>query len=466
MSTNPNKQGSALDSSRPLLGIFPAVFALFLAVCAVIAAAWNVHNTFDSIRSISVAGSQTREVRLLLEHMMSFLKDVESGSRGFVITGKPEFLESYNSALEKIPVIQAELRKHLLDEQDDNVDWNKVETLFAQRIDLAKQAVSNRTLGKDANNYPALFDAGNQAMQKTRSIFTQMEAFQDRRQAELTASIEQMQHRSEMLSKAMAITALILVVIAITIVVHEQRKRRSAEMLLRSTNLSLEQRVTERTMALKEALDRLAEFAGEQNRAVELERKRLSREVHDQIGQVFSAIKLISGSVPYESYPPGLAEALAMALEMGINGTRSITAALRPPLLDDLGLGAALTHFAVDLARVGQIEVTVDVSGDEDLSEEGRLGLFRIAQEAVTNALRHSQGNNMKITGAISNGNYLFRMSDNGIGFNPDELRPGAVGLKSMQERAMLIGGVCGIDTSATGVTIEVRLPWDKNILG
>ena len=397
---------------------------------------------------------------------MSFLKDVESGSRGFVITGKPEFLESYNSALEKIPVIQAELRKHLLDEQDDNVDWNKVETLFAQRIDLAKQAVSNRTLGKDANNYPALFDAGNQAMQKTRSIFTQMEAFQDRRQAELTASIEQMQHRSEMLSKAMAITALILVVIAITIVVHEQRKRRSAEMLLRSTNLSLEQRVTERTMALKEALDRLAEFAGEQNRAVELERKRLSREVHDQIGQVFSAIKLISGSVPYESYPPGLAEALAMALEMGINGTRSITAALRPPLLDDLGLGAALTHFAVDLARVGQIEVTVDVSGDEDLSEEGRLGLFRIAQEAVTNALRHSQGNNMKITGAISNGNYLFRMSDNGIGFNPDELRPGAVGLKSMQERAMLIGGVCGIDTSATGVTIEVRLPWDKNILG
>jgi signal transduction histidine kinase len=250
-------------------------------------------------------------------------------------------------------------------------------------------------------------------------------------------------------------------------VLRERRQRIALELALREANRTLEARVAERTAALESARAQLSRFAAEQERAIEAERRRLSREVHDQIGQVFTALKLILASLPRTDFPPGQAEALDRALEMGIASTRRVTAVLRPPLLDDLGLGAALRHFAEDLGRAAGLAVTVDIADDEGLDEVARLGLFRIAQEAVTNVLRHAAAAKLEISGRRDGDAYLFCIADDGRGYDPATVRPGAIGIVGMRERAALLGAQCAIAAApGDGVAITLRLPLRQNAGG
>jgi signal transduction histidine kinase len=141
---------------------------------------------------------------------------------------------------------------------------------------------------------------------------------------------------------------------------------------------------------IDEARQRIASFAATQDRAIEQERRRVAREVHDQLGQVFTAIKLIVQSVPHKAFPPDQEAALHQALEMGITSARRITAELRPPLLDDLGLAAALDHFAREIARTGELTCAVDILDQDRLCGPQALALFRIVQEATNNVLKHA----------------------------------------------------------------------------
>ena len=225
--------------------------------------------------------------------------------------------------------------------------------------------------------------------------------------------------------------------------------------------------ITERKQAETEIAqnrDRLASFAIEQNRAIEAERKRLAREVHDQIGQVFTAIKLIVNSLPREIFPPGQETALAQALDMGISTTRKITAELRPPLLDDLGFASAVEHFSKQAAKLGNISIEVDIDAQVSLDTTSALTLFRILQESVTNVLRHADATHVAISGRRDGGRYVFCIEDNGRGFAPTDMRVGAMGLKNMQERSRLLGGFCEVSRRSNGGTsVLVSLPLDSN---
>ena len=223
----------------------------------------------------------------------------------------------------------------------------------------------------------------------------------------------------------------------------------------------LEARVLERTKALAETRNRVARFAENQQRALEQERRRVSREVHDQIGQVFTSIQLIIASLAPGSVPPAHEAALVQALAMGVATTRRITAELRPPLLDDLGLVAALEHFAGDLSKRGHLACDVAMRDAEALGETYALCLFRVMQEAVNNALRHAGARRLSISGGKDGaGDYVFSIADDGRGFDPNVVHPGAIGRSAMRERAALLGGDCRIlSAPGQGTVVEVRLP-------
>ena len=239
----------------------------------------------------------------------------------------------------------------------------------------------------------------------------------------------------------------------------------NARKTLEEHKQDLESRVQERTEALDEARQRLTSFAVEQQRVLEQERRRISREVHDQIGQIFTSIKLITGSLAADSLPPELALGLTQALEMGIATTRRITAELRPPMLDDMGLAAALEYFGRDVSVRANLACDVAVLDAQKLGESQSLGLFRIVQEAVTNILRHAKSNYVHISGhENARGDYVFTIIDDGAGFDPAKVPPGAFGLAGMRERAILLGGVCRVEsTPGRGTLIEVRFPLPKN---
>lgn len=439
--------------------LWPALLALLLAIGAEVVTAWNAHSSLVATNALSDARSRTRILRMRLDQMLSQLKDVEGGSRGFVITGSPEFLEFYDRALREIPRIQETLHKSVGNTLLPGIDWAALDASVRSRISLAREIIERRQTGADLSRNPALFESGRLVMNRIRADVATIDDQLQRQLSAYDSEIADLRLNTERLSWGSAVAAFVLVTIATLLALREQYLRLRLEDELRLNNQALEQRVKDRTYALKEARDRIASFAGEQTRAIETERQRLSREVHDQIGQVFTAIKLIANSIPAENYPPGQAAAMAQALELGIASTRRVSAALRPPLLDDLGLGAALSHLVAELTNATRLIVSVDVRDEDCLDEIRRLGLFRIAQEAVTNVLRHARASNLRISGGRDGGDYAFVIADNGCGFDPDMVRTGAFGLTGMQERAMLIAADCRFVSSGAGTTVTVLVP-------
>lgn len=215
------------------------------------------------------------------------------------------------------------------------------------------------------------------------------------------------------------------------------------------------------------ASQQIASFASAQDQAIEQERRRVAREVHDQMGQVFTAIRLIAQSIPHEAFPVGQETALEQALDMGIASSRKITAELRPPLLDDLGLAAALDYLSKELMGSTELACVVDLSDQERLCGPQALTLFRIAQEALTNILRHAGASCIEISGQVAGNLYRLTIEDDGCGFNADAVRQGAMGLVNMRERARLMNGECEIATRPGGGTIvTISLPLDKTLSG
>ena len=204
----------------------------------------------------------------------------------------------------------------------------------------------------------------------------------------------------------------------------------------------LEQRVTERTADLTEARARLSRFVAEQERVVEAERLRISREVHDQIGSVLTGLKMIFRSLPPGSLPSPQEAAFVEALDQGVATARRIAAELRPPLIDDLGLQAAVRHLLENMFRGSSVAYSVQFEDLQVLTERQIIGTYRILQEACTNVARHAQASKLEITGmATDNDQYLISLCDDGIGLPSSELRHGGLGLMGMRERAQLLGG-------------------------
>ncbi|MCG2576636.1 CHASE3 domain-containing protein [Dechloromonas sp. XY25] len=439
---------------------WPAIVALLLAIGLVIAAAWNAQASLAEMNAVTDARAKARTGRFSLEHVLSLFKDVETGARGFVITGQESYLAPYQHGLQSLPTAYRQLQASLDASYPSGFDWSAMDTLVRQRLDLAEQVIAERRQKErvSTEEYP-LLEHGKQVMDQIRDNFAKLDAHQQQRVDQLNEQVRELRRRAVFFSVLSTGATVMLVSVAAYLLLRERQLRRRLEGLLRRSNSSLEGVVAERTAELSEAHRRLAGFAGEQERHIEAERRRLSREVHDQIGQVLTAIRLIFRSLPPSSLPADQEAALEKALDLGIASTRRIAAELRPPLLDDLGLAAALQHFAEQFGQRSELACTVTVADQTVLGEAQKLSLFRIVQEACTNILRHAAASRIDITGRLDGTHYLLAICDDGRGFDPGKIRPGALGLLGMRERAALIGGECKISTSpGAGTCIEIRL--------
>jgi PAS domain S-box-containing protein len=225
--------------------------------------------------------------------------------------------------------------------------------------------------------------------------------------------------------------------------------------------------ITER----KQAQEALQWFSRQLIEAQEDERRRISRELHDQIGQVLTAVKMGLHSVQQlcaasdaRAYIKDNIEAVDEALRL----VRDLSVDLRPPVLDDLGLATALRWYVDRFAkRTGsQVELLINLPEQrERFSRELETACFRITQEALTNIVRHANASEIVIQLARSENQLLLSIKDNGVGFDPSGLRKRApraatLGLVSMQERAHAAGGTVEIHSRiARGTEVRFKLP-------
>ena len=205
--------------------------------------------------------------------------------------------------------------------------------------------------------------------------------------------------------------------------------------------------------------------------AQESERQRIALELHDGLGQLLTALGMgLRAIVESTRANPLRASQQAQHLEGlvadGVDELRRIVSGLHPPQLDDLGLLAALRWYAGEVTKLYQLPIQVSSNGQpSELSPEVRTVIFRIAQEAVTNIVRHSRATHATIHIESDHSQLRLLIEDNGRGFdvkrvlepNPDQP---SWGLMGMMERANLVGGTCVIRSiPSIGTTVEFLLP-------
>lgn len=233
----------------------------------------------------------------------------------------------------------------------------------------------------------------------------------------------------------------------------------------RATVDAADPEVAELTAAFNEMLGRLElerrESARRALAAQERERRRIARELHDEVGQALTAVVLQLDRAGRSTGPEredGVAEARE-TVRASLEEVRGIARRLRPEALDDLGLRSALAALTNDLGRRAGLRVERRMApGLPPLDPEEELVVYRVAQEALTNVVRHAGVSRAELALGVRGGRVELRVSDAGAGFDPGRASDGA-GLLGMRERALLIGADLELRSAvAEGTSVRLRL--------
>jgi signal transduction histidine kinase len=198
--------------------------------------------------------------------------------------------------------------------------------------------------------------------------------------------------------------------------------------------------------------------------AQEEERRAISRELHDEVGQTLGALLVDLGRLK-TAIPTENAAAqeqfgrIKSTAESAVNSVRNIALLLRPSMLDDLGLIAAIEWQGREVSRRTEMDVEVESSGvSEDLAEEYKICIYRVTQEALNNAARHSGGRHAWVRIEQTGDHIAAIIRDDGRGFDPTKTR--GLGLLGMEERVRRLGGKLDVQSSREGGTsVRADLP-------
>ena len=202
--------------------------------------------------------------------------------------------------------------------------------------------------------------------------------------------------------------------------------------------------------------------------ASEEARSRWARELHDETLQALVGLRMMLASSRRQRSYERLDDAVSQAqdqIRTEILNLRRLIAELRPAALDELGLGAAIETLSERTASDGGLEVETRVHVRDDgvrrLARETETTVYRLVQEALTNAARHSGATRMQVEVAERDGAIEVTVVDDGCGFDPAAATAG-FGLRGMRERAQLAGGTLTIESAADGSTVRARVPADR----
>jgi PAS domain S-box-containing protein len=248
---------------------------------------------------------------------------------------------------------------------------------------------------------------------------------------------------------------------------HWGKRDQLPRVLVINSDITERKRGEESVVLQKEQLRALAERL---QWVREEDRKRVARDLHDQIGQILTAIKMdmtwMTRHLPESEgeVRARLTESIELVSD-GVKSVRAICSGLRPGVLDDLGLAAAIEWQAGEFASRNGVDCEVSVPPvDLHLDGDRATAAFRIFQECLTNVVRHAQAKSVRVSLCQEDKHILLVVEDDGIGFRESDLSHslGSLGLLGMKERAQFCGGDVKISSSpGKGTIVTVRVPLD-----
>jgi signal transduction histidine kinase len=403
--------------------------------------------------------AEASRTRASLNRVLQHVLDAETGSRGYLLTGDPRYLEPYDAAVALIGKQLDALRLIYTPSADEFTILAQLTRNVQRKLAEMDLSVRMRKQGnEDAWKFVLMTDVGKEHMDAIRDETTKL----------INASTARMEvsqvkvRRSLLLSRIGIAAATMAGLLAFYLYLRQTTALNQAgerqQLVLQQERDLLERQVRERTATL-------AELATHLQQVREEERGHLARELHDELGALLTAAKLDVarlksrlGAQPAPEITQRL-QHLTEALNSGIALKRRIIEDLRPSSLANLGLTASLEILAREFSERSGVEVVTSVEQTE-MDESRQLTVYRLIQESLTNVGKYAEARQVDIS-VRNYGNHVeVDIKDDGKGFNVGEIRPSTHGLAGMRHRVEAAGGrLMVISAPGNGTRISAVLP-------
>jgi signal transduction histidine kinase len=403
-----------------------------------------------------VHDSELREQAL--GEFIALITDAESGQRGYLLTGESSYLQPYTEAVANVEHALEHVRE-AYGGKDNTPEFQELRILTGKKLGELEDALA---LFKKRGAAPAVnivrTDVGKRTMDEISTIIGSMRLKETRERSAATAQWQWDFQVSRWLSAAGVILNIGLVLLAAHLVFGDMRRRARQATSLRDQKIELEHEVDERTRELT-ALSTHLQGVSEQ------EKSALSRELHDELGGLLVAARMdlswLQQRLPTSD--PSIEQRFKRiheSLSAGVDLKRRVVEELRPTLLDNMGLYTALRWQFKETCRRAGLKCTETIPESEPkFNPDAAIGVFRIAQEALTNILKHAEAKSANLVIGIEGDAFVLRVSDDGKGIPVNRLQTSTShGLASMRHRIAALGGTWEVRSPSTGGTIVIAM--------
>ncbi len=447
------------------LPLYKTVLCVTCALILIVNGLFLFHN-LEALKSANAQVLQSSRVAERLQYLDVLVQDAESSMRGYFISGNEVYLGPTRTVLNQTEAEVRQLQKLLADNPAQLKNLAQLNTLVRRKLTMLNQAVEVYHHGGLAEivNISRYGDERS-GMDEIRLQTVIMIQEQNETLDARSARFYDEYHKALMLGMVINAGAIVVLVMFYQLVRRSYVRQAAVEYALQQSNENLEAMVAQRTEQLSVLSRHLITIS-------EDEKSRLSRELHDEMGANLTSISMDIGAVTQQLQKthPELAAQLKRArgtLVETVELKRRIIEDLRPSLLDNLGLCAAIDSYTDDFTRMTKLPCDTEIgaevdgivrAGDASLS----IALFRIVQESLTNIRKYAQASEVSVTLKQTEEGLVLRVIDNGIGIASDTLaKPMSHGILGMRERALLLGGTLTIRRGRgdTGTCIEARIP-------
>ena len=423
---------------------------------------FSLSHNLETLKSTNTLLTQSAKVADRLQYLNVLVLDAESSLRGYFISDADTYLGPSRTATAEIDNELKGLEILLQGSPSQLKNLAQLKTLIRRKMMTLDETINVYKQGglADIVNIARVSDE-RATMDEIRLQVVIMVREQNEALAAGSAAFYREYQKAVLLGIGINGLAILVLIMFYQLVRRSFQNRAAVEFALKNANDTLESTVVKRT----EQLSVLSRHLISVN---EVEKARLARELHDELGAHLTSISMDLGAVTQQlaqSHPELAAQlrhAKATLLET-VELKRRIVEDLRPSLLDNLGLCAAIESYCEDFARMSSVRCDTDVAIHIDNREATlTIALFRIVQESLTNILKYAKAGMVSVSLKRNETGLVLRVIDDGIGITEDALqKPMSHGLLGMRERALLLGGSLTVKPGpqGKGTCVEALIP-------
>jgi protein-histidine pros-kinase len=446
-----------IPESRPVISWRPRIIFAIAGVCLLTLLVVTLYYSNSARRLLTELQQYAWQVDKV-DAILIQLLNAESGARGFLVTGKTDYLDPYHKAIRQMDTLLEDIDANSSQPKAHADSYARIKLLIDSEMAALSAAIDARR--SDEETSKILMEHGNRTMNAIRDNLNIL-----RSRLATDSAIYFVDSLSFLNNSRWIVVVLFsgvfLLLFGLFLLVQKQVALRSRIALLMSgENERLDKLVKKRTADL-------TSLASYLTRVSEAEKQRIAQELHDEMGALLTAARMDTtwlmrdlDATQKEKYAQRL-HRLLQSIDSAIGLKRKITTDLKPPLLQELGLVESLRAMAENLAEDSSHRVQINLPDSlPAMEDEKALAVFRITQESLTNIRKYARATHVEVDMEVDGDTILIRITDDGQGFDANRVEPGSHGISGMRHRAQMFGGSFKLtSTPGRGTQVRARIP-------